>query len=184
MHIILISGYAGSGKDTLADIITKYGYKKYSVADNVKKYSSSLHGFSYDLTQSQIGKRTIVKSEKTNEVKTVRDFLISDSLLNKTLNNDEAYWAKQLSKEILQTSPDKVVISDWRYIEEYEHLKIIFPEAAFLKVRVKRACVKPMLDPSEHQLDLVEYDIEIDNSKDKISLIKDCDELLRNLNSK
>jgi dephospho-CoA kinase len=181
MHIILLSGYAGSGKDTVADILINYGYKKYSVADNVKKYSSTIHGFSYDLTQTQTGKTTLVKSAKTNEVKTVRGFLISDSLLNKAINNDEAYWAKQLSQEILQTVPDKVVISDWRYIEEYEHLKIIFPEAAFLKVKVRRDEVKPMADPSEHQLDSVEHDIEIDNNSDKISLIKKCEDLVRSL---
>lgn len=180
MHIILLSGYAGSGKDTVADILLIYGYKKYSFAENVKKYSSSYHGFLYDLTQTQEGKTALVRSVKTNEVKTVREFLISDSFINKTINNDQSYWAKQLSKDILQSAPDKVVISDWRYIEEYEHLKIIFPEADFLKVRVKRAFVKPMADPSEHQLDLVDHDIEIDNSGDKTFLIKQC-ELLRKL---
>jgi len=179
MQIILLSGYAGSGKDTVADILVKYGFVKYSVAENVKRYSSSYHGFNYDLTQTQEGKTTLVKSNKTGEIKTVRQFLIRDSLLNKTTNNDQSYWAKQLSKEMLQTNPDKVVISDWRYIEEYEYLKIIFPEADFLKVKVKRASVKPIDDPSEHQLDMVESDIEIANNSDKNSLIKECEELLR-----
>jgi dephospho-CoA kinase len=181
MNIILLSGYAGSGKDTVADILTNYGFRKYSVADNVKKYSSTLHGFSYSLTQTQEGKNTLVKSDNTNEVKTVREFLIADSFLNKVINKDESYWVKLLSKEILQTSPDKVVISDWRYMEEYEHLKIIFPEADFLKVKVRRADVKPLTDPSEHQLDSVKYHIEIDNNSDKPSLIRKCEDLLRRL---
>ena len=37
MPIILIAGCKGSGKDTLADEFVKQGWKKYSMADALKK---------------------------------------------------------------------------------------------------------------------------------------------------
>ena len=83
MKIIFLSGYAGSGKDEAAAIFQTQGFKRYAFADEVKIYSSKVHGFDYSLTQSQAGKATIVHSLSSNASKSVRQFLIDDSAQKK-----------------------------------------------------------------------------------------------------
>lgn len=44
-----ISGLAGAGKDTVADIIATYGYKKVSMADRLKDMVSLLYGLDREM---------------------------------------------------------------------------------------------------------------------------------------
>ena len=47
MNIIGISGLAGSGKDTVADMLLKYdGFVKVSLADPIKRFAAEMWGFS------------------------------------------------------------------------------------------------------------------------------------------
>jgi len=181
MFIILLSGFSCSGKDTVADILKNHGFTQYSVAERVKVQSSKYHGYPYELTQTQEGKKKIVTSARTNETRSVRDFLIIDSYLNKVINQDDAFWARLLCKQIQQEMPDLVVISDWRYLAEYEHLKFVFPEATILKVRVKRASITPGDDPSEHELDNMKFDFILQNDSTKEDLAVSCIKILNNV---
>ncbi len=48
---ILVTGCAGSGKDTVANyLIKKYGYKKFAFADPLKKISLILFNLQRDLS--------------------------------------------------------------------------------------------------------------------------------------
>ena len=178
MFIILLSGYAGSGKDTAAAIFEQHGFKIYSVAENVKIQSSKYHGYPFKLTQTQEGKKTLVKSLKTHETKTVRQFLIEDSYENKLINNDPAFWIRLLVQPIIKEQPPFFVISDWRYKAEYDHLKFVFPDAELLKVRVSRSSVVPSTDPSEHELDDERFNFVIQNNGSIDDLNTECRKLL------
>lgn len=48
MKVILISGKAGSGKDTLSDLFVSNGYIKIAFADPLKRAVQSIFKFSYD----------------------------------------------------------------------------------------------------------------------------------------
>lgn len=181
MIIILLSGYAGSGKDTVADYLKLKGASTFSVAENVKRESANIHGYNYDLTQSQEGKKTIVNSLKTGEKNTVRWFLIEDSLEAKVKNNDEAFWIRLLAKDIVLTNSKLIVISDWRYMAEYTHLKSIFPDAKILTARIVRDSVIPSNDPSEHELDFIKYDHVILNNTSKEDLYIEANSLINKL---
>ena len=178
MFIVLISGYSGSGKDTAAAVFNRLGFSVYSVADNVKRQSSEYHGFPYNLTQSQEGKATQVTSKKTKQTKTVRQFLIEDSLENKVLNNDQAFWARLLVQQIKHESPKFLVISDWRYKAEYEHIKFSFPTAELIKIRITRDSVVPSADPSEHELDNEQFNFTIKNNTTINDLNAECYKIL------
>ena len=164
MFILLISGYSCSGKDTLADLFLPLGFKKYAMADSVKTFSSERHGFPFSLTQSQEGKATLVKSTFSHKEVTVRQLLIEDSLEMKITSQDPAFWACILAKKISKELPEYVVISDWRYKEELNHLKTIFPDATVKKIRVVRDNIVLSSDPSEHDLDNFTFDYVVKNN--------------------
>lgn len=180
MFIILVSGFSCSGKDTVAEMFCGCGFKRYAVADNVKRQSAEYHGFDYTLTLTQEGKATYVKSVKTTETKSVRTFLIEDSLQNKLINKDSAFWIRLLVKQIQRDNHQYLVISDWRYKAEYEHLKFVFPEAEFLCIRVERDSVIPNNDASEHELDSFPFDHILKNNSTKEVLKQACYKLLNN----
>jgi len=149
MKVILITGYAGSGKDTVGSLLQDKGYKRYAFADVVKQESSKKHSYSFELTQTQTVKSTQIISQYNGRKATVRDFLISDSLEAKVQNSDPAYFAKILLNQIHSELSQKIVITDWRFIAEYTHFKITNP----ITLRVIRPN-QPILDePSEHELD-------------------------------
>jgi dephospho-CoA kinase len=178
MKIIFLSGYAGSGKDEAAAIFQTQGFKRYAFADEVKLYSSKVHGFDYTLTQSQAGKATIVESTSTNASKSVRQFLIDDSAQKKAENNDPAFWARLLAQQITKTNAENVVISDWRYTAEIDHFKTTFPTAKIVTIVIQRQCIKPINDPSEHELDFYVFDHGIPNNGSLDDYRKRCIALL------
>ena len=158
MHIILLAGYAGSGKDTAGAALKPHGYKRYAVADMVKLYSSKRHGFPLDLTLTQAGKATLFNN------KTVRQHLIDDSAELKAINNDPAYWIRILAETLKTEQPQKVVITDWRYPSELSHLQAVFPNAQITTVRISRSCITPSSDPSEHEIDHIAADYTVKNN--------------------
>jgi hypothetical protein len=178
MFIILISGYSGSGKDTLADLFLPMGFKKYAMADSLKTFTAERHGFSFALTQSQEGKATIIKSTLTHKEVTVRQLLIDDSLEMKLSSQDPAFWARILAQKLREERPEYVVISDWRYKEELNHLKTIFPDAEMKKIRVIRDNVSPSKDPSEHDLDNFSFNYVVKNNSTLDILKSECFKIL------
>jgi len=176
MHIILITGYAGSGKDVIGSLLQKRGYKRYAFADCVKICSAKHHGFDYNLTQTQDGKSTVVTSIYNNKQATVRTFLIEDSAEAKMIHNDPAFWAKILENIIQIEKPQKVVITDWRYKAEYNHFKTTFDSYfgssiqstlepnILVTIRVLRPGITILDDPSEHELDTIVTDHTIYNT--------------------
>jgi len=163
MRIILVSGYAGSGKDTFSDLCVKYGYTKYAFADAVKKFTAEKHGFPYEITQTQEGKKTMIGSQS------VRQLLISESLEMKIKSDDPAYWAKLLIKDL---QGDKIIISDWRYTAEYDQIKVSFPDAKLTRLRIRRSSYIKIDDPSEHELDNADFDIIVQNDGPLDSQVK------------
>lgn len=153
MRIILLAGYAGSGKDTVGSLFVKRGFSQFAFAHEVKVHSSQLHGFPFELTQTQEGKDTLVKSRYDLRFASVRTFLIDDSAHMKIVHNNPAYWATKVAEAILKADCEAVVITDWRFKAEYEHLKQAFPGANIMRIRVYRPSVTPLESFSEHELD-------------------------------
>jgi len=158
MKFVLLTGYAGSGKDTVGSVFQKYGYKRYAVADMLKYYSAEKHGFEFILTQTQEGKSSLFNN------KTVRQYLIDDAAILKKEHNDPSYWIKPLVELIITDGVQNIVITDWRYNAEITHIYESFPHAEIVTVRIVRGSIIPLLDDSEHELDNYTVDFTIQNN--------------------
>ena len=163
MRIFMLSGYAGSGKDTVGKILIELGYKRYAFADALKHFSADLHKYSFDLTQTEQGKQQLVYSQHADKTASVRTFLIEDSAKAKVDYNDPAYWGRITAQNIKDDNAEKVVITDWRYTAEIEHIIKTFPQAQIITFRVVRPGIIPLADPSEHELDSATVDLVINN---------------------
>ncbi len=170
MIIILLSGYAGSGKDTFADLLIELceskgiSYKKYAFADEVKKDISIMYKefVTFESLFTQEGKaKEIIKSETSEETKTARQLLIEHSAnMKKVYGND--YWAQIVCKQI--DGSNKIhIISDWRYNIEYETVCSYFHDCKIITVRINRSFLKVLSDPSEHELDDKTFDYVVNN---------------------
>lgn len=120
--IILLSGFAGSGKDTFADwLVENRGYKKYAFADELKKEVSEKMNIPLNYFYDRDLKDKIIKDGKRP-----RDYLIEYG--EKMRNEDINHWIKKIP-----TTDDKIVISDCRFPNEQKY----FPEAITIWIHRK-----------------------------------------------
>jgi len=168
MHIFLICGYAGSGKTTFGSMLCAHLSEKGAAAttasiafgDAVKDEVATIYNVNRTLCDTQEGKKTCIGGEGTP---TIRDLLILHSAQRK-VEFTPAYWAEIVAKKI-QTNAfvENWIIHDWRYMAEIETMISTFPHADIHTIRVRRKGIVPLTDPSEHQLDLYETQVIVDN---------------------
>lgn len=172
--IVLLSGWATSGKDVFADtLVKKANFKKLSFASPLKKYTSEKYNFDYNLTLTQKGKASKIFFMENGSSVSVRDLLIKEAQSCKDSHGINI-WAEKLFDEILFYDKindkrgekyDNIVISDFRYINEIEYLKKIFDNAKFITIRINRHSICPIISESEHELDNYKFDYIINNNK-------------------
>lgn len=171
MKIILLSGWSGSGKDTVADyLVTKHGYKKFAFATPLKDLSAELYKFPRELADSQEGKRQLWRVGYSK--KTIRQILLDVARIDKFRFGDDIY-ADETVAQIAKESPDaKIVISDTRYLNE---IRVILDFAIkekhkFAVWRISRTdkTTSPVDDISEHALDTYKADAYISNPGDSL----------------
>ncbi len=175
--IWLISGYAGSGKDTTADILTnllgQHVVTRDSFAGAVKDEVAAL----YDLDRAELdttqGKAALLPNDPT---KTVRDLIIHHAETTKTSEGDPAIWAKR----IRAPNTPHWILSDWRFLDELLHLRMRFPHAALYTLRVHRPTVEPLETATEHELDSFICQYTIENSGSLLYIANQLSRILEN----
>lgn len=149
--VLLLNGLISAGKDTVADILVKHkGYKKFSLASILKHRTSRKYGFDESLCNTQEGKKSIVKSAG----KSVRELLIIESELAKSKN--KYFFTDYVIVDIVNQDCEKVVISDFRFPEEYTRLTEVFSNVKTAKVVRPGVVVQDF--SSEQQLDHFFFD--------------------------
>ena len=156
--ILLLSGWSGAGKDTVADFLTQYGFTKLAFADSLKEIVASEFQFPLEWTKTQEGKRTTLPCGKS-----VRELLIKRGQEIRYEQKNLGYFAEQVAKKIHK---GKYVISDWRFIEELETLKIFCKAETILTMRITRkgqeeSQVKDSI--TEHDLDFFPFSYCLEN---------------------
>jgi hypothetical protein len=150
--IVLLSGWIGSGKDYVGDIIEKeYGYRKDKIAKSLKDEVSNKYNISRKLLETQEGKRTVFEKGET-----YRDLLIRHG--EEMREKDKYYWVKNIVSE----DSASIVISDWRFIEEYKYLEN--SGSNIITIRIDRFDKINTECKTEHALDNFEFDYKISNS--------------------
>lgn len=144
MNIILLSGWAESGKDTCADYLGKYGYKRFAFGDVLKEECAKLHGFPLSLTHTHEGKAVLHMG------KSIRHHLIDYA--NSELAKNTYIFAEEVAINIQISNPKKIVISDWRRMDELIGLQQCLPNAKIIPIHIQRHLVSPIPHITEYQL--------------------------------
>jgi hypothetical protein len=167
MSIILLRGFSTSGKDFVGQILCeKYNYRRFAFADSLKEIVAEKFKCSVDILHSQSGKIKICDNDPLK--RTYRQILIDEAL--ELRNKDSGIFGKLCCDKINSESdiPDKIVITDWRYPNEFEILKQRFPKYIITPVNIIRfdQITSPVNDNSEYELNNRKFDYIIYNYLD------------------
>lgn len=176
MHIIFVRGFAGAGKDTLGSCFTEYhGFKRFAFADSLKQMVSEKYGVDIDVLHSQEGKKQVC----TENGKTWREILILEAAVAR--GKDPDIFAKMTAQAIAASGGRRIVLTDWRYPNEFTIIRETFSDALITTVHVIRAGqdgVSPVTDVSEYYLKDQQPDWTVHNDG-KRSLFKEAGNILR-----
>jgi len=172
--IIMISGWAGSGKDAAASILMdELGFQRFAFADPLKHDVVRDTGLSLDnFTTTYLKDKYFLFDGKPTTPR---------SLLIKAAGEARAkypnIYANMIADTIQRSGATRVVISDWRYRNEYDVINTFFDK--IVRVRITRPGVVQSSEPSEHDLDGEPMDIEIQNGGSISMLRSTLKDLLR-----
>jgi hypothetical protein len=156
-HIWLIAGYAGSGKDTTADLLMNLlganTVGRSAFADAVKDDVAAIYDLDRASLNTQEGKALLL------EGRTVRQLLIQHAESAKR-EYGPAIWAEKLQAPKVT----HWILSDWRFMEEFTTMRARFPQANLHTVRVVRPTIEASTSYTEHELDDFPCQHTIDNT--------------------
>jgi hypothetical protein len=159
--ILLLSGYAGSGKDAAAALLAEeMGFYRYAFADVLKRDTATETG----LPLSAFHERHLKdRPALGGDGRTPRELLLEKALIARARDPD--IYARSVAAEIQagHNPIGRYVISDWRYEREAAFLQSTLPDARFIRARIRRPGVVPTTDHTEHDLDHAPMDIRITN---------------------
>jgi molybdopterin-guanine dinucleotide biosynthesis protein len=165
MKIILITGWSGSGKDTIGEYLTSnHGFIRFAFADEIKYVASQLYRFPRALADTQEGKRRFITVG--DQTITIRDTLIRLAAVDKERFGNTIY-AESVARELAQESSDaRIVITDLRYMYEYTTIREQFKDSDVQVWKIIRPSQteSPVKDSSEHSMNAFIYDVLIENT--------------------
>jgi hypothetical protein len=155
MKIIALTGWSGSGKDTLATILEHQGCARFAFAEPLKDIASQLFGFPRDWADTQEGKRTHWQVGYTSP--TIREILLGFAQLDRARFGDDIY-ARETVQKFQTVEPHRtIVITDLRYPIElqtlFEYQNQTGCEFEIWRVLREGQTESPVDHPSEHLLD-------------------------------
>lgn len=158
MLILLLSGYAGSGKDAAALLLMEeMGFVRYAFADALKDLVAAESGLPVETFHDRRLKDKVIANGKTP-----RDLLLATARALRRKDLD--VFARGIAKHIKEDPHSKrIVISDWRYEREYEFFRSVFPDAVIRRIRIHRDTVTAVDEETEHDLDTYQMDMRITN---------------------
>lgn len=177
--ILLISGWAHSGKDSIAKILVEsYDFQKYAFADPIKQKVAADEHIPLEWCYDQKKKAEPLPS---NPERSLREELIR--VAEEARELDKAIWANVISEKIqkaVKKGKTKFVISDWRMMEELWALQKLLPEAVIVPLRVIRPSqlVSPVPDWTEYSLPGFPFWKIIYNSGTILKLVSQAAELV------
>ena len=178
-----MSGYAGSGKDTVAaHLIENHAYVRFAFADVLKDMVAEQYNIDVkmlhtpELKEAALSQYPVFTADKFGEMIhsfmqkefkkddngvlcwTPRALAILEGSVKRSVNS--SYWVGRVVQKIKESSknnPDaSFVISDLRYKSEVKQLEAAFGDTLDI-VRVERFKDSPSNDPSERDLDDYEF---------------------------
>jgi len=153
-HVILLSGWAGSGKDSAAELLVEeMAFVRVAFADMLKEEVSKAYRLPLSVFHNAFKDSHIEVLGATP-----RQLLIQHAADRK--RKDPHVYSRAV---VARIAGGRWVISDWRYRHEYAFLKEHLPNVHIVRGRILRSSVCPGDDPSEHDLDDEPMDFTITN---------------------
>lgn len=196
-RIICISGWKGSGKDTIANYLEMYyGYTKLSFAAMLKDMVSQTYSIprawfddrefkdralveypviSTDAFSEKI--HSMLKAELTSGYWTPRALCILEGSIKRSVNS--SFWIRRVMDVVRAIPTGKYVISDMRYKSEADTFRMLLDRQEYSLVRVDRFKEINTTDPSERDLDQYPFDAYITNQADLASLYSTIDWIMQ-----
>jgi hypothetical protein len=178
MLIVLLSGWSGSGKDTVGQILqTKWPLYQIAFADELKRIVCQEFSIPFEWTQTQEGKQRT----DPGTGKTVREILVQRGQEIRAEQNDPGFFGTCVANTIMKQYQTKqycgFVITDWRLPEEIRALEeTLAPfQPTFLKVRITNTSqdVSPVADnTTEQQLNKYIFDEYIINDGKNLETLR------------
>ena len=139
--IIALCGYKGSGKDTAAEyLVTKYKYNHYKISEKLKEVIKLL----FNLDDNDLEKNKDEINDKWGiEPRKIMQFIGTDMFQYKLQELfptiEKSFWIKSLFTDELinkiENENHRVVISDLRFLHEYDLISNIYVPYSILKVQ-------------------------------------------------
>lgn len=176
--IICICGYKRSGKDTVANYIeSKYGYEHKKIAYLVRESVKLI----FNLTDIELeDNKEIVLKEWDTTPRKIMQWLGTDIFQYKIEeiipNLNRKFWIKRFIQD-LEDNKNNIVISDIRFIHEYDELKNRYKNIKIIKV-INDNIAKVDLHESETEFNNIESDYIIYNNSTIHHLYEKIDEIL------
>lgn len=173
--LILLSGKAGSGKDTFYSILNKHiSCSRYALADPIKTIAKSM--FDWNGEKDEKGRKLLIDigqylgCEKDDIDENIKN------KLDKVFSRDMLIWPKTINLKIMPSRKTFSIITDWRMIKELEYFKIFFDK--IYTIRINRDTHINVNDfKTESELDDFNFDFIIDNN----GTIDDFEEKIKDL---
>jgi hypothetical protein len=158
----MLSGYMGSGKDTVGAMLRERGFRRLAFADAIKDRAARLYGLDRAALDTQEGKRRQIDLPDGTRC-SVRRLLIDHAEAQRA--RDEGFWANILLETAKREGSCKIVVTDWRFPAEHavlERAKNAL-NALLTTWRIERWSEPPLDDPSERALDAFPFDVVVEN---------------------
>ena len=169
--VVLLSGWAGSGKDAAAAImVEEMGFHRFAFADALKQDVATFSGLPLATFHTAAKDQPLEILCKTYPTaRTPRDILLQCARIERERDPDT--YSGKVIEEIRASGVQKAVISDWRYRREHAHIyRELYETMPILTVRITRTGIQPSSDASEHDLNAMTFDIEIMNNGTLVDL--------------
>jgi len=175
--IILLSGWAGSGKDSAAELLVdEMSFERVAFADILKADVSAATGIPIAMFRENALKDTPLKDRK----QTPRELLIRYAAEKKKVDPDA--YSRIVVAHILQEKRSSYVISDWRFRHEYDFItQHLSKNYCICRGRIIRSSVNSSPDSTEHDLDNEHMDFTIHNDGSISDLRDAIKAVIRNL---
>lgn len=179
--IVGLSGYARSGKDTIAEIlIMNYGFKRLAFADNIRKAVKVLN----PIITGDIRANDMIDSYGWEVAKSTPEMRRILQVFGTEVGRQmfgEDFWVQQVFRQMEQDNVyENFVITDVRYPNEADFIR----ERGGEIWRVSRSSIKAINShSSETALDLYDFDRHISNDKDIADLSTEIFQIMREKNA-
>lgn len=175
--VIAICGYKRSGKDTVANFIqSNYNYSHVKIANSLKNICKYMFDFTDD--EMETDSKDVLNDQWGVTPRKVLQYFGTEMMqyhIQELIPNiGREFWIRKCIKDMESLNNDKIVISDLRFIHEYEALKRKYGKSLYI-LKLLKTGDKCDCHESETEWEKIQADYIISNDCDKEKLYLNVD---------